>query len=52
MKVVRIAEKKDLKLRLSRETLRSLSCEDLAPAAGGATVICTEFCASKSLCHC
>ncbi len=52
MKVVRNSEQKTLKLRLSRETVRSLSGQDLIPAAGGATVICTEFCLSRSLCHC
>ena len=52
MKVVRNSEKKSLKLRLSRETVRSLSSQEIGQAAGGATVICTEFCDSRSLCHC
>jgi len=52
MKAVRNSEKKALKLHLSRETLRSLSNEEIGQAAGGASVICTEFCDSRSLCHC
>lgn len=46
-------KKQSKKLVLSRETLKQLtSKEDLEAVAGGATVICTEFCNSGSLCHC
>ena len=45
-------EAKKRKLQLCRETMRRLTNLELELAAGAATVICTEFCQSKSLCHC
>lgn len=44
MKTMKIADPKEKKLRLSQETIRALSTEDLADVAGGIlTLNATQF---------